>query len=140
MLSVNDWNRQVMEEFRANGGKVAQFGDAPLVILHTVGAKTGEVREKPLVCYLDGDRFIVFASKAGAPNNPAWYHNLKANPQIDVEYGTETFKVAVTELTGDERSELYAKQVALMPQFGEYEEKAGDRVIPVLALTRTGRI
>ena len=79
---------------------------------------------------------VVFASKAGAPNNPAWYHNLKANPQIDVEYGTETFKVEVSELTGDERSEFYAKQVAMMPQFGEYEEKAGDRVIPVLALTR----
>ena len=125
-----------MDEFRANGGKVAQFGDAPMIILHTIGAKTGEVRPIPLVCYLEGDRFVVFASKAGAPNNPAWHHNLKANPEIDVEYGTETFKVAVAELTGDERAQLYAKQVALMPQFGEYETKAGGRVIPVLALTR----
>ncbi len=133
---MNDWNRQVMDEFRANGGKVAQFGDAPMVILHTIGAKSGEVRETPLVCYVDGDRLVVFASKAGAPNNPAWYHNLVANPEIDLEYGTEKFKVRVTELTGAERDELYAKQVALMPQFGEYETKAGDRVIPVLALAR----
>lgn len=133
---MSDWNRQVMDEFRANGGKVAQFGDAPMVILHTIGAKSGEVRETPLVCYVDGDRLVVFASKAGAPNNPAWYHNLVANPEIDIEYGTEQFKVRVTELTGAERDELYAKQVALMPQFGEYETKAGNRVIPVLAFTR----
>jgi deazaflavin-dependent oxidoreductase (nitroreductase family) len=133
---VNDWNKQVMEEFRANGGKVAQFGDAPLVILHIVGAKSGEVREKPLVCYVDGERLVVFASKAGAPQNPAWYHNLVANPEIDIEYGSDRYQVRVTELAGSERDDYFAKQVAVMPQFGEYAEKAGNRVIPVLALDR----
>jgi deazaflavin-dependent oxidoreductase (nitroreductase family) len=135
-LSVNDWNQQVMKEFRANGGKVAQFGDAPLVILHTVGAKSGEVREKPLVCLVDGERLVIFASKAGAPNNPAWFHNLKANPEIDIEYGTERYRARAIELTGAERDDYYARQVALMPQFGDYAEKATDRVIPVLALER----
>ena len=134
--SVNDWNQQVMEEFRANGGKVAQFGDAPLAILHTVGAKSGEVREKPLVCLVDGERLVIFASKAGAPNNPAWFHNLKANPEIDIEYGTERFRARAIELTGAERDDYYARQVALMPQFGDYAEKATGRVIPVLALER----
>jgi deazaflavin-dependent oxidoreductase (nitroreductase family) len=135
-LSVNDWNQQVMEEFRANGGKVAQFGDAPMVILHTVGAKSGEVREKPLVCLVDGERLVIFASKAGAPNNPAWFHNLKANPEIDIEYGTERYRARAVELTGAERDDYYARQVALMPQFGDYAEKATGRVIPVLALER----
>jgi deazaflavin-dependent oxidoreductase (nitroreductase family) len=133
---VNDWNQQVMEEFRANGGKVAQFGDAPLVILHTVGAKSGEVREKPLVCLVDGERLVIFASKAGAPNNPAWYHNLKANPEIDIEYGTDRYRARATELTGTERDDYYARQVALMPQFGEYITSAAPRVIPAFHIAR----
>lgn len=133
---MNDWNRKVMEEFRANGGKVAQFGDAPMVILHTIGARSGVLREIPLVALVDDERLVVFASKAGAPQNPAWYHNLVANPEIDVEYGAERFRARVTELTGAERDAYYARQVALMPQFGEYAEKAGDRVIPVLAIDR----
>ena len=133
---MNDWNRQIIEEFRANGGKVAQFGDAPMVILHTIGARSGQLREIPLVAFVDGDRLVVFASPAGAPKPPDWYHNLVANPEIEVEYGTERFNVRVTELTGGERDDYYGRQVDLMPQFGEYETKAGDRVIPVLAMDR----
>lgn len=133
---MSDWNTQVMEEFRANGGKVGQFGDAPMVILGTIGAKSGLLREIPLVCLPDGDRFIIFASKAGAPSHPDWAHNLRANPSIEVEFGTEKFAANVAEVTGGERDELYAKQAGLMPQFAEYEEKAGDRVIPVFAINR----
>ncbi len=88
---MNDWNAQIIAEFRANGGKAAEFGDAPLVILHTIGAKSGELRETPLVALVEGDDLYVFASKGGAPTNPDWYYNLKAQPEITVEYGTETF-------------------------------------------------
>ncbi len=95
---MNDWNAQIIAEFRATGGKAAQFGDAPLVILHTIGAKSGEVREIPLVAFVEGDDMYIFASKGGAPTNPDWYHNLKANPEITVEYGTETFTATLTEL------------------------------------------
>jgi deazaflavin-dependent oxidoreductase (nitroreductase family) len=133
---MSDWNDQVMAEFRANGGKVEQFGDAPMIILHTIGAKSGKLREIPLVCLPEGDRWIVFASKAGAPVNPDWAYNLRANPAIEVEVGTEKFAAAVTEVTGPERDRLYATQVERMPQFGEYEQKAGDRLIPVFALSR----
>ena len=88
MSDMNDWNKAVIEEFRANGGKVAQFGDSPVVILHTIGAKSGELREIPLVALVGDDGGLtVFASKAGAPTNPDWYYNLKANPDITVEYG-----------------------------------------------------
>lgn len=133
---MSDWNTQIMTEFRANGGKVEQFGDAPMIILSTIGAKSGELREIPLVCLPDNNRFIVFASKAGAPTNPDWAYNIRANPSIDVEVGTEKFAANITEITGAERDELFAKQAALMPQFAEYETKAGDRVIPVFAVGR----
>ena len=133
---MSDWNRQVMAEFRANGGKVEQFGDAPMIILGTIGAKSGELREIPLVYLPDGERFVIFASKAGAPNNPDWAYNLRANPSIEVEVGSEKFAATVAEVTGTERDELFAKQAGLMPQFAEYEEKAGDRVIPVFAVSR----
>ncbi|MBT6277723.1 MAG: nitroreductase family deazaflavin-dependent oxidoreductase [Chromatiales bacterium] len=133
---MSDWNTQVMEEFRANSGKVAQFGDAPMVILHTVGAKSGKTYEIPLVTLLDGKRMVLFASKAGAPRNPAWYHNLKANPRIDVEYGDEKFAVDVAEIYAEDRDRCFADQIALMPQFAGYVTKAAPRVIPVLAMTR----
>lgn len=133
---MSDWNSEVMAEFRANGGKVEQFGDAPMIILGTIGAKSGKLREIPLVYLPDGERFVVFASKAGAPDNPDWAYNLRANPRIEVEVGTEKFAATVTEVTGSERDDLFAKQAELMPQFAEYEEKAGDRVIPVFAISR----
>lgn len=135
-MSANDWNQQVMDEFRANGGKVAQFGDAPLVILHTIGAKSGQLRETPLVALVEDDDLYVFASKAGAPTNPDWYYNLKANPEIDVEYGTEKFRARVEELPQDEGQAKLQTQADLMPQFGEYVESAAPRVIPAFAINR----
>ena len=96
MSDMNDWNKAVIEEFRANGGKVAQFGDSPVVILHTIGAKSGELREIPLVALVGDDGGLtVFASKAGATTNPDWYYNLQANPDITVEYGDESFDAEV---------------------------------------------
>jgi deazaflavin-dependent oxidoreductase (nitroreductase family) len=138
MADMNDWNAKIIEEFRANGGKVGgQFAGAPMVLLTTTGAKSGQQRTTPLVCYQDADRIIVFASKAGAPTNPDWYHNLVANPEVTVEFGTDKYSATATELHGAERDEIYAKQVALMPGFGEYADKtAGIRIIPVIALTR----
>jgi deazaflavin-dependent oxidoreductase (nitroreductase family) len=134
---MNDWNAKVIAEFRANGGKVAQFGDAPLVILHTIGAKSGDVREIPLVALVEGDDLYVFASKAGAPTNPDWYHNLRAHPEITVEYGTETFTATVTELPEDEGQAKLRAQADLMPQFGEYVTTAAPRVIPAFHIART---
>ncbi len=105
---MSDWNTQVIAEFRANGGKVAQFGDAPMVILHTVGAKSSAVREIPLVALPHGNQLIVFASKGGAPTNPDWYYNLKAHPDITVEYGTESFAARVEELPEDDAKRVCA--------------------------------
>ncbi len=136
MSNVNDWNTQVIAEFRANGGKVAQFGDAPVVILHTIGAKSGAVRETPLVALVEDGGMYVFASKAGAPTNPDWYHNLKATPEIDVEYATERFRARVTELPEAEGQAKLAEQAALMPQFGEYVTSAAPRLIPVFSIER----
>lgn len=133
---MSDWNTNVINEFRANRGKVAQFGDKPLVILHTIGAKTGQTREIPLVTLLDGERMVIFASKAGATTNPDWYHNLKANPTIDVEFGTDRFRVTATELADPVRQQYFDQQIVALPQFGGYVESAGDRKIPVFALDR----
>ncbi len=133
---MNDWNKQIIEEFRANGGKVAQFGDAPLVILSTIGAKTGQVREIPLVALVEGDDMYVFASKAGATTNPDWYHNLKANPEINVEYGSEAFTARLEELPEEAGQATLHRQAELIPQFGEYIESAAPRLIPVFAINR----
>jgi deazaflavin-dependent oxidoreductase (nitroreductase family) len=135
-MSMNDWNQQVIAEFRANGGKVAQFGDAPLVILHTIGARSGQVRETPLVALVNDDGMYVFASKAGASTNPDWYHNLKATPEIDVEYRTEQFRARVEELPEDEGQAKLRAQATVMPQFGEYIESAAPRIIPAFSITR----
>jgi len=136
MTDVNDWNAKIIAEFRANGGKVGgQFEGAPLLLLTTTGTKSGLARTSPMMYLPDGDRLVVFASKAGAPTNPDWYHNLVANPSATVEVGTETFDVDAQVTTGAERDELYARQAQLYPGFAEYESKT-DRVIPVVALTR----
>ena len=135
-VDINEWNKQVIAEFRANGGKVGgQFEGAPMILVHHVGAKSGTERVSPMVYFPDGDRYLIVASKAGAPTNPDWYHNLKANPHVDVEIGTETFPVTVEELSGTEREEKWARITAAMPGFAEYQQKTS-RVIPVLALTR----
>jgi deazaflavin-dependent oxidoreductase (nitroreductase family) len=131
-----DYNAQVIAEFRENHGKVGgNFDGAPLLLLHSVGAKSGESRVSPMMYLPDGDRFLVFASKAGAPTNPDWYHNLKANPEATIEVGDDTVDVRAEELPRAERDEKYAEQAALFPGFADYEKKT-DRVIPVLALTR----
>ncbi len=133
---MTDFNAQVIEEFRANHGKVGgNFEGAPLLLLHSVGAKSGETRVSPMMYLPDGERFLVFASKAGAPSNPDWYYNLTANPDATIEVGDETLDVRAEELPRPERDEKYAEQAALFPGFADYEKKT-DRVIPVLALTR----
>jgi deazaflavin-dependent oxidoreductase (nitroreductase family) len=136
MADMNDWNRQTIEAFRANGGKVGGVWEGrPLLLLTTTGAKSGQRRTTPVMYLADGDRLLVFATKAGAPTNPAWYHNLIAYPEVTVEVGTETYEATATPLTGEERDRLYAKQASLYPQFGEYQARA-TRKIPVIALER----
>ena len=133
---MSDWNTRIIEEFRANDGRVGgPFAGAPMILIHHTGARSGTERVNPLVYFPDGDRFVVIASAGGAPRNPDWYHNLKAHPRTTVEVGAETFAVDVQELTGDERSAVWQRVVAAMPGFGAYQEKT-TRQIPVLALTR----
>lgn len=133
---ANDWNSQIIKEFRENHGKLGgNFTGAPLLLLGTTGAKSGEARTHPMMYLDDGDRLYVFASYAGRPENPAWYHNLKANPRVTVEVGPETYEAIATEVTGTERDEIFAEQVRRFAGFGEYQEKT-DRTIPVIALTR----
>ena len=136
MADRNDWNRQTIEAFRANGGKVGGMWEGrPLLLLTTTGAKSGQRNTNPVMYLADGDRLLVFATKGGAPTNPDWYHNLIAHPEVTVEVGTETYEATATVLTGEERDRLYAKQAGLYPQFGEYQEKT-TREIPVIALER----
>ena len=138
-MAEQDFNSRVIEEFRANGGKVGgMFEGAPMLLLHHTGAKSGRERVTPLV-YLDDDgRYVIFASKAGAPTNPAWYHNLVAHPQTSIEIGAQTLPVAADEVTGEARQRLFDIQAQRHPGFADYQKKAGDRVIPLLALTATG--
>ena len=133
---MSDWNTQVIAEFRANGGKVGQFGDAPLVILNTIGAKSGEIREIPLVALPQGDTMVVFASAAGSPKHPDWHFNLLANPEIDVEYQTEKFRAKVEQLSEANAAAALQTQADIMPQFGEYITKAAPRIIPAFSITR----
>ncbi|GHO84446.1 nitroreductase family deazaflavin-dependent oxidoreductase [Dictyobacter formicarum] len=136
MANTNNWNSQVINEFRTNSGKVGgPFENATLLLLTSTGAKSGQPRTTPLVYLPDGERMIIFASKAGAPTNPDWYHNLKANPEATVEVGTETFKVKAIEVAGEERDRLYNTQARLAPNFAEYQQKT-TRLIPVVALER----
>jgi deazaflavin-dependent oxidoreductase (nitroreductase family) len=131
---MDDFNRKVIEEFRANEGKVGgPFEGAPVLLLTSTGAKSGEQRTTPVVYQKDGERMVIFASKAGAPSNPAWYHNLVANPTATVEVGPDTLEVDALVTGGDERERLFSRQKELMPQFAEYEQKT-TRQIPVVAL------
>jgi deazaflavin-dependent oxidoreductase (nitroreductase family) len=132
----NNFNTNVITEFRENSGKVGgMFEGAPMILVHHIGAKSGVERIAPLVYFAEGDRIFIFASKGGADENPAWYHNLVANPKTKVEVGAETFEVTVRVLTGAERDEYFAKQVAVAPGFGDYQRKT-TRVIPVIELVR----
>jgi len=132
-----DWNQQVIDEFRANAGRVGgNFEGRTLLLLHHRGAKTGTERINPVAYQrLSDDSVAVFASKGGAPTNPDWYHNLVANPGVTVEIGSETYEATAKVITGAERDEIYAKQVAEMPGFGDYQAKT-TRVIPVVELVR----
>ncbi len=136
MPDIQDWNRQTIEQFRANKGKVGGFWEGkPLLLLTTTGAKSGKKRTTPTMYLHDGDRLLIFASKGGAPSHPAWYHNLVAHPYVTIEVGDETYDAKATVLKGEERDRLYTRQSELYPQFGEYQEKT-TRKIPVIALER----
>ena len=136
---MSDWNTQVIEEFRANHGRVGgQFEGAPLVLLHHRGRKTGTEHVSP-VMYLqdeaDAETVYVFASKAGAPSHPAWYRNLTAAGRGRIEIGDDAHDVDVTEVTGEDRDRIFAEQARRYPGFADYAEKtAGIRTIPVVAL------
>jgi deazaflavin-dependent oxidoreductase (nitroreductase family) len=139
-MSYNrDWdafNRDVIVEFRANGGQVAGR-KYPLILLTTTGAKTGQPRTTPLNYSMDGDRVVVIASKAAAPTHPDWYHNLLANPEATIELGAEKFAVRARVAEGEERERLFNAQAALMPFFAEYQQQTTRR-IPVVVFERIG--
>ncbi len=138
MSEANDWNQKIIEEFRANGGKVGgMFEGAPLLLLHTTGAKSGLERVHPLMYQQVGDELAVFASKAGAPTNPDWFYNLRAHPDAEVEVGAETVPVRARVAEGDEADRIWERQKQLFPNFAEYEKTAGGRKIPVVLLART---
>lgn len=141
MSAMDEFNQPIIDEFRANEGKVGgMFAGAPIVLLTTTGAKSGKKRLNPLAALVedDGGTVYVFASAAGAPKNPDWYRNLVAHPEVGVEIGTDQYTARATPLTGAERDAIYERQKAVMAQFSEYEEKTkGIRTIPVVALTRT---
>jgi len=136
---MSDFNQATIKEFRANSGKVGgYFAGANMLLLHTIGAKSGQARTNPLVYVTDGDRLVVIASKGGADSNPDWYYNVLANPTVTVELGSEQFQARATPVTQEpERSRLYAKMVAHRPGFAEYEQKTR-RKIPAIVLERVG--
>jgi deazaflavin-dependent oxidoreductase (nitroreductase family) len=138
MPDASDWNTGVVEEFRANAGVVGgPFEGRPLLLLTTIGAKSGNEHTTPLMFLPDGDRYVVIASKGGAPDDPQWYRNLKVNPDATVELGADRFPVTASIAEGAERDALYAHHAEVYPQFAEYAEQAG-RVIPVVTLVRAG--
>lgn len=133
---MSDWNTKIIEEFRATGGKVGgQFDGAPLLLLKSTGAKSGQDRVAPVMYLADGDDLVVFASKAGADTNPDWFHNLEANPDTRVEIGPDTVAVRARVAEGEERDRLFDRQKAAYPGFADYEAGT-DRVIPVVVLER----
>jgi deazaflavin-dependent oxidoreductase (nitroreductase family) len=133
--SPADFNAKVIAEFRANQGRVGgMFDGMPILLLHHVGAKSGAERINPLAYQADDGRYVIFASKGGAPENPAWYHNLKAHPDVTIEVGSQTLSARASEAAGEERERLYRTQAERLPQFAEYENKTS-RTIPVMVLT-----
>jgi deazaflavin-dependent oxidoreductase (nitroreductase family) len=133
---MSDWNKKIIEEFRANDGKVGgPFENITLLLLHTTGAKSGLPRLNPVACMADGDRYVIIASKGGADSNPDWYYNLVANPQVSVEVGIEKFQALAEVVEEPERTELFDRMSTLYPGFAAYQRKT-ERVIPVVVLTR----
>lgn len=134
--NTNDFNDTVIAEFRANDGRVGgSFANTPILLLTTIGARSGQPRTTPVCHTDDGDRIVIVASKAGAPTNPDWYYNLLANPVVTVELETETFQARATIIEGEQRKRLYDRQAALMPGFAEYQKNT-IRQIPVVILER----
>jgi deazaflavin-dependent oxidoreductase (nitroreductase family) len=134
-MSFSDFNQKIIDEFRANAGKPPSWtGTSPLLLVHHRGAKSGTERVNPVAYLEDNGRYVIFASKAGAPTSPGWYHNLKAHPETEIEVGSDTVEVTVEEAAPDERDRLFGIQAELSPQFAEYQEKT-ERTIPVLVLT-----
>lgn len=130
-----DFNATVIEEFRANEGRLGGIlAGATLLLLHHTGAKSGASRVTPVSYLNDDGRYVIVASKAGAPKHPGWYHNLKAHPNVNIEVGSKTLDVVASETEGEERDRLFRRMVAATPQFGEYQQKT-DRVLPVVVLT-----
>jgi deazaflavin-dependent oxidoreductase (nitroreductase family) len=137
---ADQFNQRTIAEFRAGHGRVGgNFAGAPVLLLHTVGARSGQSRVNPVMYLADGDRYLVFASKAGSDRNPDWYWDLRANPDVTVELGDDTIAVRATELTGTERDEKYRLQSERYPGFAAYQQKTS-RTIPVIALTRRGAL
>ena len=135
MSSMGDYNQRIIDEFRANGGKVPSWGGtSPLLLLHHRGARSGVERVNPVAYLNDNGRYVIFASKAGAPTHPGWYHNLKADPETSIEVGSDTIAVTAGEVTGEERDRLFAVQAERSPQFQEYQQKT-ERLIPVVVLS-----
>ena len=135
MSDVNNWNKKVIEEFRANEGRVGgNFEGKTLLLLHTMGAKSQQERINPVACIKDGDRLAVIASKGGAPTHPDWYFNIVANPQVTVEVGAENFQALASVAEEPERTRLYNQMVEVMPGFDDYRRNT-TRVIPVIVLT-----
>ncbi len=136
--SPRNWNQDMIDEFRANAGKVGGMWEGrPLLLLTTTGAKSGRHHTTPLMYNTDGDRLLVFATKGGSPTHPSWYHNLVANPRVTVEKGAETFEANAVPITGEARDRFYNMHAEQYPQFAEYERKT-TRKIPVVALERVG--
>jgi deazaflavin-dependent oxidoreductase (nitroreductase family) len=137
MADMNEWNQKIIEEFRANDGKVGgDFEHLPLLLLHHTGAKSGIERVNPLAYRRVGDSLAVFASKAGAPTNPDWFHNLVANPDASIEIGTESYPVTARVAPDEERDRIWNAQKETFPNFAQYEQTAGKRRIPVVILDR----
>jgi deazaflavin-dependent oxidoreductase (nitroreductase family) len=136
MSSPNDWNQQIIEEFRANGGRVGgQFASSTLLLLHTLGAKSNQPRINPLAYFKEDDKYVIIASKGGAPTNPDWYYNILAHPDVTLEIGTEQFKAHATVPERQERDRIFADVARQAPGFGEYQ-KNSSRIIPVVVLER----
>lgn len=137
-MDIGDINRAVIEEFRANGGKVGgQFENTQLLLLNTLGAKSGLARTNPLAYFTDSNDLVIIASYAGAPVNPPWYYNLRANPDVEVEVGSEKFTAHAEIMPEPERTKMYEKLAAAAPVFAGYQAKT-TRKIPVVRLKRSG--
>jgi deazaflavin-dependent oxidoreductase (nitroreductase family) len=135
MIYSNDYNRQLIEEFRANRSKFEGPGSRPLLLLTTTGAKSGQRRTTPMMYIPNSDRLIVIASNIGAPKHPDWYHNLVAHPEVTVEVGTQTYDATAIVTQGAERQKLWTWIVEQHPFFSDHQAKTS-RQIPVIALTR----